>query len=121
VFAMLFSNSPDTGPINQILKTFGLPPQEWMRNPKGVFQIIAEIIGGPNVRLPNFLIGPSLPLVAAIIYAIWVFSGYNAVIFMNGLGNVPKEMFEAAQIDGAGRWQTFRHVVFPLISPRRSI
>lgn len=117
VFAMLFSNSPDVGPINQILKTFGLPPQEWMRNPKGVFQIIAEIIGGPNVRLPNFLIGPSLPLVAAIIYAIWVFSGYNAVIFMNGLANVPKEMFEAAQIDGAGRWQTFRHVIFPLISP----
>ncbi|PJF35101.1 MAG: hypothetical protein CUN49_12280 [Candidatus Thermofonsia Clade 1 bacterium] len=117
VFAMLFSNSPDVGPVNQLLKTLGLPPQEWMRNPKGVFQIIAEIIGGPNVRLPNFLIGPSLPLVAAIIYAIWVFSGYNAVIFMNGLGNVPKEMFEAAQIDGAGRWQTFRHVVFPLISP----
>ncbi len=117
VFAMLFSNSADFGPINQLLKAVGLPAQEWLRNPKGVFQIIAEIIGGPNVRLPNFLIGPSLPLVAAIIYAIWVFSGYNAVIFMNGLGNVPKEMFEAAQIDGAGRWQTFRHIVFPLISP----
>lgn len=117
VFAMIFSNSADVGPANQILKALGLPPQEWLRTTKGLFQIIAEWIGGSGVRLPLWLSGPSLPLLAAIFYAIWVFSGYNAVIFMAGLGNVPKEMFEAAQVDGAGRWSTFRHVVFPLISP----
>ncbi len=117
VFAMIFSNSADVGPANQILKALGLPPQEWLRNTKGVFQIIAETIGGQGVRLPLWLSGPTLPMLAAIIYSIWVFSGYNAVVFMAGLGNVPKEMFEAAQVDGAGRWATFRHVIFPLISP----
>lgn len=117
VFAMIFSNSADVGPANQILKALGLPPQEWLRNTKGIFQIIAETIGGQGVRLPLWLSGPTLPMLAAIIYSIWVFSGYNAVIFMAGLGNVPREMFEAAQVDGAGRWSTFRHVVFPLISP----
>jgi ABC-type sugar transport system permease subunit len=117
VFAMIFSNRADTGPANQILQGIGLPAQEWLRNPKGIFQIAAEIIGGPETRLPVFLVGPPLPLVAAIIYSIWVYSGYNAVIFMAGLGNVSKDVLEAAQVDGAGRWSTFRHIVFPLISP----
>ncbi len=53
----------------------------------------------------------------AILYSIWVFSGYNAVIFMSGLGAVPKEMYEAAQVDGAGRWGAFRNITIPLISP----
>lgn len=116
VFAMIFTSSP-LGPMNQVLQAFGLPAQEWLRNPKGVFQIIAEIIGGSSTRLPSFLVGPSLPLVAAILYGIWVFSGYNAVVFMAGLGTVPKEIHEAAQVDGANRWTTFREIIFPLISP----
>lgn len=115
VFAMIFSTL-ETSPANQILNVFGLPPQEWLRNPKGVFQILADILV-PGTLLPSFLVGPSLPLLSAILYAIWVFSGYNAVVFMAGLGTVPKEMYEAAEVDGAGRWATFRHIVFPLISP----
>lgn len=116
VFAMIFSLN-DTSPANQIIHIFGLPSQQWLRDPRGVFQILAEIIGGPNTVLPPFLVGPSLPLVSAIIYGIWVFSGYNAVIFLAGLGNVPKDLFEAAQVDGAGRWQVFRNIIFPLLSP----
>jgi ABC-type sugar transport system permease subunit len=61
--------------------------------------------------------GPALPWLAAIIYGIWVFSGYNAVIFMAGFGNVPKDIYEAAAVDGAGRWDTFRKIIFPMISP----
>mgnify|MGYP005841279251 CR=1 FL=1 len=116
VFAMIFSLNP-TSPANQIVQGFGLPPLQWLRDPRGVFQILAEIIGGPGTRLPDFLVGPSLPLMSAILYGIWVFSGYNAVIFLAGLGNVPREMHEAAQVDGAGRWAIFRHIIFPLISP----
>lgn len=116
VFSAIFSLRP-AAPANQLIQALGFPPQEWLRNPKGIFQILAEIIGGSGVRLPDFLVGPSLPLFSAIIYSIWVFSGYNAVIFMAGFGNVPKEMYEAAQVDGAGRWSTFRKIIFPLISP----
>jgi multiple sugar transport system permease protein len=115
VFAMIFSSSP-ISPANQVAKSLGLPPQEWLQTTKGIFEIIVNQIA-PGTVLPNYLIGPSLPLLSAILYAIWVFSGYNAVVFMAGLGNVPKEIYEAAQVDGAGRWTTFRRIVFPLISP----
>jgi multiple sugar transport system permease protein len=113
---MIFSLR-NTSPANQILQAFGLPAQQWLRDPRGIFEIMAQAAGGNNVRLPDFLVGPSLPLLSAIIYGIWVFSGYNAVIFLAGLGNIPKEMYEAAQVDGAGRWETFRSIIFPLISP----
>jgi ABC-type sugar transport system permease subunit len=116
VFAMMFTLRP-TGVANQILDTFGIPAQQWLRNPDGIFQVVAEIIGGRNTVLPPFLVGPPLPLVSAMIYSIWVFSGYNAVIFLAGLGSVPRDMYEAAQVDGAGHWSTFRHIVFPIISP----
>jgi multiple sugar transport system permease protein len=117
VFAMIFSADARTGQLNLFMQALGLPAQEWLRNPRGVFQLIAEFLGGPGTRLPEFLHGPALPLLAAIIYGIWVFSGYNAVVFMAGFGNVPKDIYEAAAVDGAGRWETFRKVIFPLISP----
>ncbi len=116
VFTIIFSNR-DTAPANLFLQAVGLPAQQWLRNPNGVFQILAEIIGGAGTQLPSFLVGPSLPLLTAILYTIWVFSGYNAVIFMAGLGNIPADIYEAAQVDGAGRWDIFRKIVFPMISP----
>jgi len=116
VFILIF-NAADISPMNQLMKSLGLPPQEWLQSQQGVFQILATIIGGRGTRLPEYLAGPSLPLLSAILFAIWVFSGYNAVIFMAGLVNIPKEVYEAAQVDGAGRWQTFRKIVFPLLSP----
>jgi multiple sugar transport system permease protein len=115
VFSTVFSSSP-ISLANQFMQSLGLPNQEWLQTQRGLFELIAQQIN-PNAKLPNFLIGPSLPLLSAILYSIWVFSGYNAVVFMAGLGNVPKEVYEAAQVDGAGRWTTFRRIVFPLISP----
>jgi len=69
------------------------------------------------VVLPDFLVGPSLALISIILYNIWVFSGYNAVIFLAGLGSIPGDLYEAAKVDGAGRWQSFRRIIFPLLSP----
>lgn len=117
VFAMIFSIRPQS-PANQFLTVFGLPPQEWLRDPKGVFELIARGIAHKDVQqLPPFLVGPSLPLLSAVLYSVWVFSGYNAVIFLAGLAAVPREMYEAAQVDGAGRWSHFRYITLPLISP----
>lgn len=116
VFMVIFSLA-DESPANQFMHLLGLPSQQWLRNPAGIFQIIAQLIGGNSVRLPAFLVGPSLPLTTAIIYSTWVFSGYNAVIFMAGLGGVPRELYEAAEVDGAGRWANFRYITLPIISP----
>ncbi len=116
VFAVIFSLRPES-PANQFMQLLGLPPQQWLRDNRGIFEIIVQTIGGRQTQLPSFLVGPTLPLTAAIIYSIWVFSGYNAVIFLAGLGTVPREMYEAAEVDGAGRWANFRHITIPLISP----
>src|SRR5258708_5647659 len=106
VFSVIFSLSSDA-PANQFMTLFGLPQQQWLRSTQGVFQLVAQWIGGRQTQLPSFLVGPSLPLLSAIIYSVWVFSGYDAVIFLAGLGAVPREMIEAAQVDGSGRWANF--------------
>ena len=116
VFAVIFSLDK-ASPANQIVRLLGIPPQQWLRDTRGVFEIVAQLIGGRQVHLPSLLVGPSLPLMSAIIYSIWVFSGYDSVIFLAGLGNVPHELVEASQVDGAGRWSIFRHIIFPMISP----
>jgi multiple sugar transport system permease protein len=58
-----------------------------------------------------------MALVVIILYNIWTYVGYNTVIYLAGLGNVPREMYEAAEIDGANRWELLRHVTIPLVSP----
>jgi len=103
VFRIMFSNRP-TGMMNRVLEFFGAEPLKWLLEPGSLFSI-----GG--------LEGPSLALVVIIIFNIWTFSGYNAVIFLAGLGSIPSSLYEAAEIDGANRWQLFRHITLPLLSP----
>ena len=71
----------------------------------------------PAVDLPGWAAGPSLALISIALYGIWTFAGYNTVVFLAGLGSIPTELYEAASIDGAGRWHQFRHVTLPLLSP----
>jgi raffinose/stachyose/melibiose transport system permease protein len=52
-----------------------------------------------------------------IIIQIWANMGFTMVIFLAGLQTIPEEMFEAARIDGAGSWQVFRNVTWPLLTP----
>lgn len=65
----------------------------------------------------DWLNTPSLTIPNLIILSVWKMMGYNIVIFLAGLQNVPKELYEAAEVDGASRWQRFRHITIPLISP----
>jgi ABC-type sugar transport system permease subunit len=52
-----------------------------------------------------------------ILSALWLYAGFNMVYFLAALQNVTPELLEAAHIDGAGRWQRFRHIVLPEIRP----
>jgi len=92
-----------------------LEPQKWLWEPKGIFQLIATKAGFET--WPAWANGPSLALVVIIIYSIWVFVGYDTVIYLAGLGNISKDMSEAAEVDGANKWQIFRYITFPLLSP----
>ncbi|OGO66471.1 MAG: hypothetical protein A2029_08920 [Chloroflexi bacterium RBG_19FT_COMBO_47_9] len=112
IFRIFFSGRP-TAPINSLLQFFGGNPQLWLDEPNGIFQMIV----GNNIELPTWAVGPSLALVVIIIYNIWSYVGYDTVIFLAGLGNIPSELYEAASIDGAGRVAQFRHITLPLLSP----
>jgi multiple sugar transport system permease protein len=76
---------------------------------------MAESLGIAN--FPDWAAGPSQALVVVIIYSIWVYVGYDVVIYLAGLGNISTEVNEAAEIDGASRWQIMRHITIPLLSP----
>lgn len=110
IFTLLFSNAPDS-PANQLLKSIGGVPQRWLLEPRGIFRLLT------NDSVPGWLAGPGLALVVMIIYNTWTYAGYATVIFLAGLGNISKELYEAARIDGANSWQVFRNITMPLLSP----
>jgi multiple sugar transport system permease protein len=114
VFRQIFSNRMQA-PVNSLLRAVGLDPLNWLWEPKGILQLMAAKIGIES--WPAWANGPSLALTVIMVYTIWIFVGYDIVIYLAGLGNISKDMQEAAEIDGASRWQIFRHITFPLLSP----
>jgi len=70
-----------------------------------------------RINGPNWLGTPEWALGAVAIATIWKEVGFNIIFFLAGLASVPPELKEAATIDGANRYQRFRHVVLPMISP----
>ena len=65
----------------------------------------------------GFLQDPRLALGTITAFGIWQSFGYNLVFFLAALQSVPQELYEAAVVDGAGRWAKFRHITIPLIRP----
>ena len=83
--------NPDYGLLNSVITAFGLPAPGWLSD--------------PNWSKP-----------ALILVGIWG-TGNTAIIFLAGLQQVPRALYEAAVVDGAGRLQQFRHVTLPMLSP----
>jgi multiple sugar transport system permease protein len=111
-FRILFSGRANA-PVNSILTTFGFDPLLWLNEPTGLFKLIL----GSSVTLPEWAVGPSLALIVIMIFGSWTYFGFNTIVFLAGLGSIPSELYEAAAIDGAGRWQQFRNVTLPLLTP----
>ena len=112
VWAWVFD--PSSGLANLLLKTLGLQPLRWLIEPAGIFQTLGKLYHFP---VPSWLPGPSLALVAIAIFTIWQSIGYDVVIFLAGLTNIPGELYEAARIDGANSFQLFRRITLPLLAP----
>lgn len=90
VWTLLFS--PNNGLIGNILKTVG-------------------------VQGPNWLNDPNWAMWALIIVGVWKAIGYNMVLYIAGLKSIDRQLYEAAQIDGAGKWMQFRSITLPMLSP----
>ena len=102
--------APNTGLANALLDYIGLPVQQWLLEPRSILNILS---GG----LLHERFGPSLALCCIIAFDIWHASGFMIVVFLAGLTAMPRELEEAARLDGAGTPQLLRHVVLPVLSP----
>lgn len=71
---------------------------------------------GLNVQPPGWLADPHWALPALVLMGLWS-TGQTAFIYLAKLQDVPLELYEAAEIDGASTWQKIRHVTLPMISP----
>ncbi|MBW9094782.1 sugar ABC transporter permease [Microbacterium jejuense] len=91
VWNLLFS--PEYGPINEFLKFIGI------QNP------------------PGWLTSPEWAMPAVVIVSTWRDMGYYMILFLAGLQTVPRELHEAARMDGANTWQRFTNVTLPSLRP----
>jgi multiple sugar transport system permease protein len=114
IFLWLYQQN---GLINLLLRKigFGTPQPPWLGNPKGVIQMALNGIGIDNVN--PWLAGPSVALLSIMIMNIWTTMGSMMVIFLAGLQDIPGEVYEAAEIDGANKRQMFWHMTVPLLRP----
>jgi len=83
---------PRYGLLNYGLSLFGIAPIDWL--------------GDPDWAMP-----------AIILMAVWKNFGFNMIIFIAGLQNIPMQLYEAARIDGASAGQQFRHITLPQLGP----
>ncbi|WP_432003482.1 carbohydrate ABC transporter permease [Streptomyces sioyaensis] len=93
----------------------------------GTFSLPVERATGARLRLPaaDFAeayrgvdwLGPALVTPAIIGSYVWMWAGFAMVLIAAGLAGVPRELLEAARVDGAGEWQVFRRITVPLLAP----
>ena len=84
------------GVLNYALGAIGIPPIDWL--------------GDPHFAMP-----------AIILFAVWKNFGYNMIILLAGLQNIPRDLYESARIDGASALARFRYVTLPMLSPLLTI
>ncbi|MBX6384480.1 MAG: sugar ABC transporter permease [Microbispora sp.] len=90
LFMIIFR--PDGGLVNQVLAWFGIDGGEWFADPSTV-------------------------MLSLFIVMTWKYFGFHMILYIAGLQGIPRELTEAAQIDGATDWKVFRHVTLPLLGP----
>lgn len=81
------------------------------------FGVIGQLLGLLHLPAPNWLTDPNWAMPAVLIVSIWKDLGFATVIFLAGLQAIPRDLYEAAKVDGAGVWWRFRSVTLPMLSP----
>ncbi|WP_082053763.1 carbohydrate ABC transporter permease [Gordoniibacillus kamchatkensis] len=84
---------PSYGPVNHFLQTVGVE------------------------HLPKWLADTHFALLSVMMIMVWTQIGFSLIIYLAALQNIPRDLFEAADIDGASGWQKFRSVTLPMLSP----
>jgi multiple sugar transport system permease protein len=111
--------NPNFGPINTLIEMAlnavglaGVHAPTWLSSTKNLLSLGAERV---EIVASQFGLGARD---AIIIMGIWTAAGGgNMLLYLAGISNIPQELYEAAGIDGAGRWAQFRHVTWPQLAP----
>ncbi len=87
----------------------------WVFDPNlGLMNYLLELVGLSSV---NWMSDPAAAMGALVIVGVWKTFGINMILFSAGLMSIPDHYYEAAKIDGAGRWNQFWHITLPLLTP----
>ncbi|WUG76646.1 sugar ABC transporter permease [Streptomyces sp. NBC_00457] len=78
---------------------------------------VNKVLGAVGFAGPNWLDDPNLAMPVVILLGIWRNFGIAMVLFLAGLQAIPRDVYEAAALDGAGRWRQLRHITLPLLLP----
>jgi ABC-type sugar transport system permease subunit len=81
----------------------------------GVLNQLLDVVGLGQLKA-DWLGNPDYALISIILSTVWKSAGYYMIIYLAGLQSIPQDLSEAASIDGANRWQQFRHITFPLLA-----
>jgi ABC-type sugar transport system permease subunit len=79
--------------------------------------LINMVLAGLGITGPAWLADPALAMPSIIAMAVWRNLGFAMIVFLAGMQAIPAVLYEAASIDGAGRWQSFRFVTMPMLRP----
>ena len=79
--------------------------------------VVNQVLRLAGVAGPNWLNSPATALLAIVVVGVWKGFGYNVILFTAGLEGIDRQLYEAAALDGAGRWSAFRHITWPLLTP----
>lgn len=86
----------------------------------GVANALLDAVGLDAAR-SAYLGDPDMAIYCVAVSQIWFHTGQMMVVFVAGLQQIPAEMYESAELDGAGPWQRFRYVTWPLVAPATAI
>ncbi|SEM30481.1 carbohydrate ABC transporter permease [Nonomuraea pusilla] len=87
----------------------------WLYN--GDYGLVNQMLATVGVDGPNWIADPATAMYALVVVGIWSSVGYNLIIFLAGMQAIPKELYEAAAMDGAGRVRQFFRITLPMLSP----
>jgi multiple sugar transport system permease protein len=102
--------------------SFLIPSALGLASASLLFYVLYSPIAGPLAPVMRrldltFLGSPNAALWSTVFLIVWRFTGFYMLLMLVGLQGIPGDVYEAARIDGASRWQTFRHITLPLLRP----
>ncbi|MDB5058297.1 MAG: sugar transporter permease [Chloroflexi bacterium] len=86
----------------------------WIFNPQ--YGLLNALLRAVHLPALGWIDDPTWAMPSVIIYSLWQAAGFNTIVFLAGLTNIPKELEEAARVDGAGGWALARFVTLPLLT-----